>query len=227
MIKVAVRLDALLRDAAEPSEKHVVRIAAASSLSGIDSLVATLPETGVDDWLKPLTLAKTVFDGPFVVACSGSTDHLNLIHKLRPDLVVLTSANFTPLLSEDLVGPNLRSTCESLDSSGVGYGLFVETRVTDVKDARKLNADLVVFPVDGVVSAETSREVSSSVEMLETAAIAADKLGLRVLLAGGLDRTSWKSFDDMGLIEGAIIGSTFTDRALLLGLQHAVRELRV
>jgi pyridoxine 5'-phosphate synthase PdxJ len=226
MMKVAFRLDSLLRGDATPSEASLARIAATASLAGVDSLIAVLPESNSIAWLKPLLQVKTIFDGPLAVTCASSDD-LDLISKLRPDLAIVTSAGFYALGGDQLVDPATKSLCQSLRTTRVPFGLHVGTSVADIKVSRQFEADVVVLPVANMLNAEDALAAVSMLEELEAAAIAAGKLGLRVLFEGDLERSSWAAFNDLDLVEGVILHKSIVDRAIQLGLGASVRELKM
>jgi len=177
MMKVAVRLDSLVRDGAVPSESKAARIAATASIAGVDSLVAVLPESNPTSWLKPLSIAKTVFDGPFAVACTASQENLDLISKLHPDLVISSAPGLNTVNGDDLDGASIQSFIESLRTRQIPCGVCVSASIGDIKRTRQLDADLVVLPAAPVVNASDTSATVPAIEGLEAGAIAANRLG--------------------------------------------------
>ncbi len=224
-MRVAVRINTLLQGEHTPSQAELSRYATVASLSDIDSISLQLPDKDANAWLKSAQLAMDVFDGPVIVECTAGSESLDILDQLRPDMVVLTGATST-LTSDELVGSALRDMCQALRTSGIDYALHVDANLTLVKAARQVEANAVLLPVSQLVKLRGTDEAVQFMDALESASIGADRLGMRVLLEGDLDRTAWAAFSTNDLIEGVIAGPALVQRALLLGLGSAVRELK-
>ncbi len=227
MMNVALRLDSLLHGSAPPTPAHAARIAATASLAGVDSLVVVLPATGAGGWKVPLDRIRDVFDGPVLVVCPLLDEPLQLVHDMRPELTIFTGEGVLPLDRDDLAGPIARDTAQTMRTSRVPFVFHVSANVALIKAARQLEAEGVLLPAAPLLNADETDQAVVAMEELETGALAASKLGLRVFLDGELDRASWGALSRLDLFEGAVVGSSLTDRALLLGLGPAMTELRM
>ncbi|MCB2212712.1 pyridoxine 5'-phosphate synthase [bacterium] len=227
MMNVALRLDGFLHGSAPPTPAQAARIAATAALAGVDSLAVLLPATDASGWKVPLERIREVFDGPVLVICPLLDDPLRLVHDIRPELTVFTGDGFLPLDRDDLAGPVARDAVQAMRTSRAPFVVHVPAIVSLIKAARQLEAEGVLLPAAPLLYADDTAQAVAAMEELETGALAASKLGLRVFLDGELDRASWGALSRLDLFEGAVVGSSLIDRALLLGLGPAMTELRM
>jgi len=149
----------------------------------------------------------------------------------RPDRVVIAGESWqrlggaTPLdlhTHAHTVQPMLRS----LDEAGIPAALLVAPELTAVKAAHRLGAQALELYTGATVDLPGT-ERKTALEALGDAGRVASKLQLTLALGGGLDeRSLLEVLAVVPTADRVVIGRAFTARALLVGVERAVRDLR-
>lgn len=151
------------------------------------------------------------------LAMEPTPPNLKLALEVRPDRAVLRTP-FDPVA----VGPIVRS----LREAGIGVVAGVAPELEAVKAAHA--ADLrAVELFTGHLAELPDAHRAPLLERLEDAARLAAKLQLQVSLGGGLDERSGAGIAArVPTAQRIAVGRAFVARALLVGAERAVRELR-
>jgi pyridoxine 5-phosphate synthase len=94
-----------------------------------------------------------------------------------------------------------------------------------VAAAADLRADMVELNTDRYCEAETETQENAAFEALERAAARAAGVGLRVAAGHGLNYRNVTRIADLPEVEELNIGHSIISRAVLVGIEMAVRDM--
>jgi pyridoxine 5-phosphate synthase len=179
--------------------------------SGLAHLTRTACLVG----LTSLTLAITPGEGLLIIA-----------EALKPDWVTLkpyeaASAGSDPGPREE----RLRSAVDGLRRAGIRVMLLVQPELDVVKFAAGLGVQGVSLHAGAYGASFGGGDQDRELETLENAAEYAQKLGLRVRVAEGIDFRNGGPLFGIKAATGFEVGHALVARAVLVGMEAAVREM--
>jgi pyridoxine 5-phosphate synthase len=150
---------------------------------------------------------------------------------LKPDMVTLVPERRQELTTEgglDVVAHKERfhSIVALLHSGGIPVSLFIEPDLAQVKASHKIAADFVELHTGRYANAKRAKEADTELETIAQAAKLAYKLGLGVNAGHGLNYHNVKRVTHISEIVEYNIGHSIIARAVLVGLERAVREMK-
>ncbi|HID96175.1 MAG TPA: pyridoxine 5'-phosphate synthase [Candidatus Latescibacteria bacterium] len=113
----------------------------------------------------------------------------------------------------------------SLHHSGILVSLFIDPDLKQVKEASRLQADYVELHTGGYANARNLIEETEQLGRLKDMAMAGEKLGLGVKVGCGLTYQNVARIIEVPQIEEISIGHAIISRALLVGMEKAVRDM--
>jgi pyridoxine 5-phosphate synthase len=150
---------------------------------------------------------------------------------VKPDTVTLVPERREELTTEGgldvVVGREaLRRTIKNLRDAEIEVSLFIDPDLDQVKAAHRVEAQVVEFHTgrycDARLAADRRRELSRIVDACKAAA----KLGLEVAAGHGLNYQNVLPIAAIPEIEELNIGHSIVARAVLVGFERAVREMK-
>jgi pyridoxine 5-phosphate synthase len=219
---------ATLREARKTDEPDPVAAALLSQTAGADGITAHLREDRrhiQDQDAERLRAAVRVFN----LELATSPDIVDLACRLRPYQATLVPERREEITTEgglDLSHPNprLQDTIRRLEQAGIRVSLFIDP------DARSLDAakDLGVPAIELHTGryANTWRAGNAALEELRRAAAYATDMGLFVHAGHGLTYANVAPVAAIAEIEELNIGHSVMSRAIMVGMPHAVTEMR-
>jgi pyridoxine 5-phosphate synthase len=224
MRRLSISLGALpgLRDATATSDLDVGAAATLAELSGVDAI-----RLAVNDDLKPVSeedlrdVRRAV--RRFDLRMPPSSALLKIALESRPDRVLLSSDG--PLDLRVRAVP-LAPMVRSLDEAGIPVWAVVSPDLESVKIAHAEGVSGVEVYTGAIVDLPHV-ERQSALESLGDSVRLASKLRLGVGLGGGLGfATIREALDAAPAAEWVAIGRAAVARAVLVGLDRALRDLR-
>lgn len=232
MRTLTLELDALpsLREAMAATDIDLPAAATLAELAGVDAV-----RLGVNPDLKPVR-EEDVFDvrraaRRLELRMVPNERLLKLALEARPDRVLLARdaqegrASAAPL---DLRGSksSLAPMVRALSDAGIGVAALVAPQVDAVKAAHAEGVAAVELYTGALVDLPL-RERSEALTALGDAARLASKLRLGIGLSGGLGyRVLTEVIESAPAAERVAVGRAALARALLVGLDRALRDLR-
>ncbi|MBC8328269.1 MAG: pyridoxine 5'-phosphate synthase [Planctomycetes bacterium] len=150
--------------------------------------------------------------------------------ELMPDAVCVVPENRLELTTEGgldaaAAAERLAQVLPRLHDAGVTSSVFVDPLPEPIEACAKAGAHYVELHTGGYADARgAARE--SQLQRLETAARYAHELGLRVNAGHGLDYDNVQPVAALPYVEELNIGHAIVARAVLVGLDAAVREMQ-
>jgi len=229
-LTVALDAVAALRDAGGRDEPRLAQAALAAELAGADAV-----RVGVVESLRPVResdlhdlrrAARTL-----ELRMAPTPSLLKLALEVRPDRVILASepgaARFDPApLDAAALRGSAPAAVRALAEAGIPVWLRIAPELEAVKAVRAVAVGGVELAALGSVDLPEP-ERALALDRLGDAARLAAKLSLPVSAAGGLDTGRVRALLAAAPgIAGVTVGRHLIGRALLVGMDRAVRDLR-
>jgi pyridoxine 5-phosphate synthase len=156
---------------------------------------------------------------------------LELALQHRPETATLVPERREELTTEgglDVITgrEEIRRVTRSLRDAGVEVSLFVDPDLEQIRASHRADAQAVELHTGRYCEARTPRDRSHELARVVEAARAAAKLGLRVAAGHGLDYWNVKPVAEIAEITELNIGYAIVCRAVLTGLERAVRDMK-
>ncbi len=217
-----------LRELGGGSAPDVVTGAAVLDLAGADGIVARLSNQKLSTDERDIKLLRAMVKSYLSVEVEPREAPLRRAMDLHPDQVTLIPPE--DAMREEGVdvvgtGSELEVVVNSLKAAGMDVSILVAPDITQIKEARKIGADFITLNAATYTGAQTANEAMMNLEEIETVALGATRLGLRVLVTRGINHRNIAPLAAIESIEEAILGHSFYARAVLIGMDRAFREV--
>jgi pyridoxine 5-phosphate synthase len=233
MPRLGINVDhvATLRQARGGSEPDPVAAAMLAELAGADGIVVHLREDrrhvqDRDLWLLRQTV-KTRLD----LEMAADDAMVKIALDVKPDYVTLVPERRQELTTEgglDVAGhkSRLKRIVDALREGGIPVSLFIEPEVKQIKASRDIGAAMIEIHTGRYANARSEHAADTAFEAIVAAANLAAKLTLRVNAGHGLNYANIRRLTTIDAIEEYNIGHSIVARAVLVGLDQAVREMK-
>jgi pyridoxine 5-phosphate synthase len=233
MIRLGVNIDhvATVRQARRASEPDPVAAALLAMLGGADGITVHLREDRrhIQDrdvrLLRPivtqrLNLELAATDEIVTIACEIRPDEATLVPERRQE--VTTEGGLDVLANQDAVG----KAVERLKAADIEISVFVDPDAIQIERARSLGAVAVEIQTAGYSEARTPEDRTRQLRLLEDAALCSKEQGLHLHMGHGLTYTNIRPICKIIGLEELNIGHSIISRAVLVGMERAVREMK-
>ncbi len=232
MSELGVNIDhvATIRQARKTYEPDPVAAAALAELAGADAITIHLREDRrhiQDRDLRvlretvttKLNLELSVAEEIVAIACQSKPEQATLVPERREE--VTTEGGLDVVTHRDAVA---RAT-ERLRNAGISVSLFLDPDPRQIELAKQLGAEAVELHT-GQYALAKGAEQQRQLEALRTAGKQIVDLGMRLHAGHGLNYFNVKPVAAIpGMLE-LNIGHSIISRAVLVGLERAVREMK-
>lgn len=233
MPRLGVNVDhvATLRQARGGSEPDPVAAAMLAELAGADSIVVHLREDRRHIQDRDLTLLRQTVKTRLDLEMAADDAIVKIALTIKPHYVTLVPERRQELTTEgglDAAGhrSRLQRVVDQLHNGGIPVSLFIEPDAAQIKAARAIGADYVELHTGRYANAQFERAIESEFQAIVKAAQLAAKLKLGVNAGHGLNYVNVQRLTAISEIEEYNIGHSIIARALLVGLDQAVREMK-
>ena len=233
MIRLGVNIDhvATLRQARRGAEPDPVAAAILATLAGADGITVHLREDRRHiqdrDVVRVREAVRTRLNfematAPEIVAVALAVkpDEATLVPEKREE--VTTEGGLDVIATESAT----RAALDTLKIAGIQVSLFIDPDRAQVEQAQKLGADAVEFQTASYSEARTTAQVAAELERLRSASTHAAECGLHVHMGHGLNYHNVQAVVIIPHLEELNIGHSIVSRAVLVGLDRAVREMK-
>ncbi|HVL14731.1 MAG TPA: pyridoxine 5'-phosphate synthase [Gemmata sp.] len=233
MIRLGVNVDhvATLRQARRAKEPDPVAAAVLATLGGADGITIHLREDRrhIQDRdvfvmretvATRLNLEMAASDEIIPIALKAKPDEATLVPEKRQELT--TEGGLDVLANEAAV----RGAIDRLKAGGIHVSLFIDPDARQVEASKQFGADAIEFQTASYSEAVGAEAVSRELEKLRVATAQAVALGLHVHMGHGLNYWNVQPIVRVAGVEELNIGHSIVSRAVLVGMERAVREMR-
>ena len=232
-MRLGVNIDhvATLRQARKGRYPDPVAAAAFAELGGADQITLHVREDRrhVND--RDLDLLRKTVNGTLNLEMAAVLPMLELALQQQPDTVTLVPERRQELTTEgglDVVSyrEEIRKVAGALRDGNVEVSLFIDPDLEQVKASHRADAQAVELHTGQYCEARTRRDRGRELARVVAAARAAADLGLRVAAGHGLDYWNVKPVAEIQEITELNIGYAIVCRAVLTGIERAVRDMK-
>ena len=233
MTRLGVNIDhvATLRQSRGGMEPDPLAAAVLAELAGADGIVVHLREDRRHIQDRDLRLLRQIIKTKLDLEMAPTDEMVKMALGVKPDLVTLVPERREELTTEG--GLSVASQREALQSligllhdGGIAVSLFVNPDFDQIKAAHKINADYIEIHTGRYANARLLKEEDAEFEAIEQAAKLAYKLGLGVAAGHGLNYHNVRRLLAISEIVEYNIGHAVISRAVLVGLERAVKEMK-
>jgi pyridoxine 5-phosphate synthase len=231
--RLGVNIDhvATLRQARGGTDPDPLAAAVLVELAGADGIVVHLREDRRHVQDRDLRLLRELIHTKLDLEMAADETMAKIAIAIKPDLVTLVPEQRQELTTEgglDVAShkDRIRQIVNMLHEASIPVSLFIEPDLTQVKAAHRVSADLIELHTGGYANAKRSKDADDEVEAITQAAKLSSKLGMGVNAGHGLDYRNLTRLTHIPEIVEYNIGHSIIARAVLVGLDQAVREMK-
>ena len=119
----------------------------------------------------------------------------------------------------------LEATIKRLQTSGIRVSLFVDPTLEQIDAAHELGVEMVELHTGKLANAYSEKIEKQELENLQAAAKAASELKLQVNAGHGINYTNIELIHKIPHLSELNIGHSIVSRAVIIGIENAVKEL--
>lgn len=221
---------ATVREARKTFEPDPVMAATLAVLGGAEGITVHLREDRRHIRDRDLRLLREVVQGELNLEMGATEEMVKIALEIKPDMVTLVPEKRQELTTEgglDMVGrkANLKETVRKLHEAGIPVSLFINPHIMDVDISKEAAADMVEIHTGQYANTKGKKQDEELHRVSEAAKVAA-RLGLFVNAGHGLNYHNVGRIAAIEGIRGLYIGHSIISRAVLVGMERAVREMK-
>jgi len=199
-------------------------------LAGADGIVVHLREDRRHIQDRDVRLLRQTVKTKLNLEMANVAEIVDIALEVVPDMVTLVPEKRKELTTEgglDVLAnaKKLGKTIEKMRKAGIPVSLFVDPDAAQVQAALDVGATFVELHTGSYCEARTMEEQEQQFRLIEQTAELAYESGLRVNAGHGLDYRNTHPIAALPFIEELSIGHAVISRAVLVGLDQAVREM--
>lgn len=232
MAKLGVNVDhvATIRQARGITEPDPVTAAALAELSGAEGITVHLREDRRHIQDRDVELLRQTVQTRLNLEMAATDEMVEIALRIRPDAVTLVPEKRAELTTEGgldvcLHKAHLKQQVERLRQGGIIVSLFVDPDLEQIMASHRVGAHYIEIHTGIYCEAREESIRRAELEKIAEAIRAARKLGLGVNAGHGLNYRNVRDVVALGGIEEFNIGHSIISRAVLVGLERAVREM--
>lgn len=232
MIRLGVNIDhvATVRQARRTYEPDPVTAAALATLGGADGITVHLREDRRHIQDRDVLLLRQTVNTRLNLEMATAAEIVAFALHVKPDEATLVPEKRQELTTEgglDVVGQaaEVRAATERLKAAGIQVSLFIDANIEQVDMAKAVGADAVEFHTGTYADAKGDAQATALAD-LRTAAQHAVHAGLHVHMGHGLNYHNVAPVVRIPGVEELNIGHAIVSRAVLVGLERAVADMK-
>lgn len=221
---------ATLRQARLGIEPEPVMAASLAILGGADGITVHLREDRRHINDRDLDLIKSFLPVELNLEMAATDEMVKIASKTRPDLVTLVPEKRRELTTEgglDVKGgrKGVTRAVKTLKDKGMKVSLFINPDSDDIEISGETGADMVEIHTGGYANARGARQERELARVIRAVRKAVE-IDLLANAGHGLNYVNVSAIAELREIRGLYIGHSIISRAVLVGLERAVREMR-
>ena len=232
MAKLGLNVDhvATVRQARGGVEPDPVTAAALGELAGAEGITIHLREDRRHIQDRDLEILRRTVKTRINLEMAATQEMVRIALKTRPEQVTLVPEKRQELTTEGgldviLNQKSISDAVKRLKDGGIVVSLFVDPHQEQIKAANKSGADYIEIHTGAYAEAKDWIGQERELETIDTAIKLARKVGMGVNAGHGLNYVNIKALAAIGGIEEYNIGHSIMARAILVGLDRAVRDM--
>ncbi|TAN43723.1 MAG: pyridoxine 5'-phosphate synthase [Nitrospirae bacterium] len=221
---------ATVRQARRGFEPDPVTAAALAILGGADGITIHLREDRRHAQDRDVRLLRETVPTELNLEMAATKEMVRIAMEIKPDMVTLVPEKRQELTTEgglDVIGQkrHIKDTVKKLHDSGIPVSLFINPQIIDIDVSKETGADMVEIHTGLYSDSKGKRQKSELLRVIEAVKIS-EKIGLVANAGHGLNYYNVKQVAAIEGIRGLYIGHSIVSRAVLVGMERAVREMK-
>jgi len=233
MVELSVNIDhvATVRQARRIEEPDPVAAAVLAELGGADGITVHLREDRRHAQDRDVRLLRETVRGELNLEMACTPEILAIALEVKPDLVTLVPERRQEVTTEGGLDLRRRQAAlgravEGFRAAGIRVSFFIDPDEKQIRLARKLGADFVELHTGEYAEGRTAEQREPQLRRLAEGAACAHSLALRVHAGHGLNYRNVRPVAWIPEIEGLYIGHSIVGRAIFVGMERAVGEMK-
>jgi len=233
MAGLAVNIDhvATLRESREfVRYPEPVAAAVLAELAGANGIVVHLREDRRHIQERDVRVLRQIVQTKLILEMASTSEMIGIALDVKPDVVTLVPESREELTTEgglDLIlhKESVAETVSTIQGSGIPVSIFIDPNPDQIKIAHQINASMVEIHTGSFCDATTVKLKDHLLSKIIHAAKYAHKLKLGINAGHGLCYQTIKAFKGISEISEFSIGHSIVSRAVLVGMERAVKEM--
>ena len=230
MIRLGVNIDhvATVRQARRAAEPDPAAAAVLALLGGADGITVHLREDRRHIQDRDVRLLRQLVASRLNLEMAAADEIVAIASEVKPDEATLVPEKRQELTTEgglDVVANEaaVARAVQALKGAGIEVSLFLDPDVRQIEMAKVLGVQAVEIHTGRYADAQGSGARTRELEALRSAAAFAREQGLHVHMGHGLNCSNVQAIARIRGVEELNIGHSIVARAVLVGLERAVR----
>jgi len=232
MIRLGVNIDhvATVRQARRTTEPDPIQAAVLAELGGAAGITVHLRGDRRHIQDRDVELLRQVVKTRLNIEMAATQEMVRIALTVKPDQITLVPERREEITTEgglDVVlnSVQLKPTVKTLQDGGIAVSLFVDPDLEQIKESHKIDARAVEINTAAYADARDEKGRDAALRKVVDAARLGKKLGLAVHAGHGLTYANVGALAALAEISELNIGHNIVARALLVGMERAVREM--
>jgi pyridoxine 5-phosphate synthase len=232
-MKLGVNIDhiATLRQARKGTEPDPVHAAVLCELAGADGITVHLRGDRRHIQTRDVELLKRMVTTRLNIEMAATSEMVEISAGIQPWQVTLVPERPNEVTTEGgldvtIHSAHLSQTTSRLAAHNIRVSLFVDPALDHIRAAHKVGAHAIEINTNAYATARSETDREHALRAVEDAAKLGHKLGLGVLAGHALNYRNVGPIAAIKLIEELNIGHAIMARAVFVGLERAVAEMK-
>ncbi len=233
MTTLGVNIDhiATIRQARRGVEPDPVAAAAIAELAGADGITVHLREDRRHIQERDVRILRQTVRTHLNLEMAATPEMVEIALDIKPDYVTLVPEKRQEITTEGGLdafgmGDRLVAIVQQLQSNGIPVSLFVDPDANQLKASAQTGAKFVELHTGTYANATNEAEQQRELEILTKGGEVAIALGLRLNAGHGLTYWNTSAIAQIPGMEELNIGHSIISRAVLVGLERAVQDMK-
>ena len=232
MATLGVNLDhiANVREARKTNEPDPVQFAFLAELGGADSITVHLREDRRHIQDRDLFLIKETIKTKLNLEMAATEEMLHIAKKVRPNFVTLVPEKREEVTTEGGLDINADKEyyfrfIEDLKKSSIQVSAFVDPVLSQIKSSQEVGCEIIELHTGTYACSKYQEQKNELIRIREATFFASDQ-DLIVNAGHGLTFQNVEKIASINKINELNIGHSIVSRALAVGLENSVREMK-
>jgi len=232
MPRLGVNIDhvATVRQARGVLYPDPVAAAGIVELAGADGIVCHLREDRRHIQDRDLRILREIIQTRLNLEMAATEEMIRIALATKPNIVTLVPEKREELTTEgglDVIKffPSLKKAIQRLQKGGIPVSLFVDPKKDQIKASEGVGAEVIEIHTGHYCDTKTPLQEDEELKKILDAVAEASHRNLQIAAGHGLNYVNVQRIAEIKEIEELNIGHSIIARAVLVGLDRAVREM--
>ena len=233
MPTLGVNIDhiATIRQARRGVEPDPVAAAVIAELAGADGITVHLREDRRHIQERDVRLLRQTIRTRLNLEMAATPEMVAIALDVKPDYITLVPERREEITTEGGLnvkaqGDRLGKFVHQLQNAGIPVSLFIDAEPKQIEASAKTGAKFIELHTGTYANAKNEEELKRELKVLSDGGELAIKSGLRLNSGHGLTYWNTRAIAQIAGMEELNIGHSIISRAVLVGLDRAIREMK-